>query len=702
MKLLLYDKFWDSFMRLPKGIQQKVIDLQHKLRQDSRSAALHLEPIHTFLDPQLRTARVDLKYRAIVAAPTTGDVYYLLWVDNHDEAMDWARNKQFHWNEQTQAAQLFEAATGDAVLSPTSKSVTNSPEQTLYGRLTDEQLLAIGVPGILIPAVRNIADLNALDQMEPYLPGDAFENLFYAAEGADIDRLIEEVAEGKVDATQTEAAGSLNNQRHFIELTDDALFNQALTGEFSKWKFYLHPSQRKLVEGHFNGSVKVSGGAGTGKTVAAIHRLKHLIEQYNPDRKLLFTTFTRSLTDNLEQLIRELGVPTNRYEVRNIDALMLDLARQYGLLSDADKLTNWPNSRSSLELWESFLESQLTEFEPSFLNAEYEQVVLAGNVTSPAAYYAVSRAGRSRPLTRKQRMEVWRLIEQYNAYLRENNFFHRDALFNSVSAQLSQLPTRPYSYVIADELQDLANVELRFLRALTEEGPNDLFLVGDPLQRIYARKVNFTQAGINIRGVRSRRLRINYRTTEEIKRFAVSVIQQSDFDDFDGGTEEKGGYRSLFHGQAPSYQVFESKEQELAYVLKKIDEHHERGIAYADMVVASRTKEELKTVKTQLHNRKLPYSDLGNPGKANDPTGIRLCSFHNLKGLEFKSVFLIDINQRTLPFKPASYAAWDGATQTDYLQSERSLLYVASTRAVQSVTITGTGRGSDWLPNPHQ
>jgi len=294
-------------------------------------------------------------------------------------------------------------------------------------------------------------------------------------------------------------------------------------------------------------------------------------------------------------------------------------------------------------------------------------------------------------------MEVWRLIEQFGVYLRGEHYFHRDALFNQVAAHLSQLPVRPYSYVIADELQDLANVELRFLRALTAEAPNDLFLVGDPLQRIYARKVNFTQAGINIRGVRSRRLRINYRTTEEIKRFAVSIIQQTTFDDFDGGTEEKGGYRSLFHGQVPTYHVFATKPQELDYIQEQINEHHERGVAYANMVVASRTKEELKSVKTMLHNRQLPYSDLGNQGKANDQAGIRLCTFHNLKGLEFKSVFLMDINHRTLPFQPAKFSSWDTATQTDYLQSERSLLYVAATRAVQCVILTGTGRASDWL-----
>ena len=683
-------------MLLPKTTQQKVVDFQHKLRQDSRSAAIHLEPIHNFIDPQLRTARVDQKYRAIVAVPATGDVFYLLWVDNHDDAMNWAKNKQFHWNEHTQTAQLFEADTREIVVNPSpTTEVTSEPR--LYQSLSDEQLLGIGIPAVLLPAVRNIADLNGLDQMEPYLPADAFENLFYAAEGADIDRLVQEVAEGKINEGTAETTQSLNNQRHFIELTDDDLFNQALTGEFSKWKFYLHPSQRKLVEGHFNGSVKVSGGAGTGKTVAAIHRLKFLIEQFNPARPVLFTTFTRALTENLERLINELGVPVDRYYVRNIDALMFELARQYGLFSDTDRLVNWPNSRTSLELWETFLEGELTEYDAHFLNLEYEQVVLGSDITGATSYYSVSRAGRSRPLTRKQRMEVWRLMEQFASYLRSERYMHRDALFNQVAAHLRQLPSRPFSHVIADELQDLANVELRFLRALTEETPNDLFLVGDPLQRIYSRKVNFTTAGINIRGIRSRRLRINYRTTEEIKRFAVALIQQASFDDFDGGTEEMGGYRSLFHGQRPIYHVFDTKTSELTFVQQQLTEHNTRGVAYGDMVVACRTKEELKQVKTVLHNLRFPYNDLTAPGKVNDPAGIRLCTFHTLKGLEFKSVFLVDINYRTFPFFPSRFSSWDKLTQAEYLQSERSLLYVAATRAVQSVTITGTGRPSDWL-----
>ena len=69
MKLLFYDKFLDSFIQLPKGIQQKVLDFQKKFREDSRSSAIHLEPIISFKDQSLRTARIDQRYRVIIKAP---------------------------------------------------------------------------------------------------------------------------------------------------------------------------------------------------------------------------------------------------------------------------------------------------------------------------------------------------------------------------------------------------------------------------------------------------------------------------------------------------------------------------------------------------------------------------------------------------------------------------------------------------------
>ncbi|MCA9003578.1 MAG: DNA helicase, partial [Planctomycetes bacterium] len=172
MKLIIYDKCWDAIIDLPKTIQKKVPDFIKKFREDSKSSAIHLEPISTFRDPNLRTARVSQKYRAIIRVPDSGDMYHLLWIDNHDEAMAWAENKLFEWNANTQSYQVFTAPEVVAE-QPVQQEAEIEPEaagDTFLSGFDDEQLLRIGVPEILIPAVRKLDGLQGLEKMEAYLP----------------------------------------------------------------------------------------------------------------------------------------------------------------------------------------------------------------------------------------------------------------------------------------------------------------------------------------------------------------------------------------------------------------------------------------------------------------------------------------------------------------------------------------------------
>ena len=232
MRLFLYDKFFEKFIDLPKAIQNKVLDFQKKFRDNSRSSAIHLEPIKTFIDQSLRTARVDDKYRAIIRVPENGDDYFLLWVDTHDEAMDWAQNKMITWNEKTQVVQIFTAPPVLAIPSPS--ALPAAKETTLYSQLSDEQLLAVGVPSVSLAMVRNITGLDELETVEKNLPEDAFENLFYLADGANIDNLIFEIEEGKVKSAALEdQVQSINNKRSFVVAEDD-LLEELLNGELKK------------------------------------------------------------------------------------------------------------------------------------------------------------------------------------------------------------------------------------------------------------------------------------------------------------------------------------------------------------------------------------------------------------------------------------------------------------------------------------
>ena len=702
MKLILYDKCLDAILKLPRHAQKKVTEFMRKFHEDSRSAAIHLEPISIFKDPQLRTARLDQKYRVIIRVPESGEVYYLLWVDNHDEAMAWAANKLFAWNENTQSHQVFVAP--EAIAPPADAPAAPSAPASvgLMDKYADEELLQIGVPAVLLPAVRKLDSLSDLEALEQYIPVEAFENLFALFDGLDIQALISEVAEGKVASDDFEAQmRSANNQRSFFELTSDEQLNQMLSGELQKWKIYLHPSQRALVDGEFPGSVRVSGGAGTGKTVAALHRLRLLLSQdvAREGQRVLFTTFTKSLTRNLAKELPGLGIAPEQVLLINIDAFALEEATRLQLVPAHVKILDFPGSKRSADLWEEVLDYELSEFDSRFLDEEYKQVILYHHLKTAEDYYRISRIGRSERLSRKGRMEVWRLAGRYEGLKAEQGYADKEELFNRLYDYYRAAPAKPFSHVIADEIQDFSNVELRLLRALVAEKPNDLFLVGDPLQQIYSRSLNFTKAGINIRGRRSRRLKINYRTTEEIRRTALAAIQNISFDNFDGEEEARAGYVSLRRGPRPSYELFSEKGQELDYIIHHIQQYADSSridaFDYSDICIAARLRSSVKDIRNRLHLEGLPYYDLTtDTGSGNRERGIRLSTFHNLKGLEFKALFLMDVNRRTLPYHPQDWEFWGAPAQKAHEKQERALAYVAMTRAIHVVHLTGVGERS--------
>lgn len=693
MKLFIYDRFWDAFLKLNRTTQTRVTDFIKKFRENSKSAAINLESITTFKDSSLRTARIDQKFRAIIKEVEASNLYLLIWVDNHDEAINWARNKVIDWNEQTNAYQVF--TLDDSVEQKADEQTKESASEPLFmGKYGYEDMLEVGVPQALIPSALNVDNFSALEGLMDYLPNDAFENLYYLLDGADIDLLKHDIKEG-VKGDSKDVMTSKNNARSFIELTDDEMFNEALQGSLQKWKYYLHPSQSSLVNRDYNGPVKISGGAGTGKTVAALHRLKYLSLRNLDEKPILFTTFTKELSKNLSAQAIDLKVKPDTYRIENIDALAFELARKYELINSRTRVIGMNNVKSAEDLWRDFLDERLVTFDEEFLAQEFSDVVLAQNINTEQEYMRASRVGRGRAVSRKQRKELWDVFSDFVEKKNQNNLLYKEEVYNLVSDYLNKNGQYEFAHVIVDELQDFSNVELNFIRSLVSEGNNDLFMVGDPMQNIYNKKIVFSRSGINVRGQRSKRLRINYRTTEEIKRLAMSVIQNVEFDDFDGGVEDKAGYLSLFHGVDPTYQTFNDKQEELDFVFKEIDALVNDGIHFNEIVIAARTRDAVKDFINKLHQEGMPYVTKNLLNTNNE--GVRLTTFHGIKGLEFKQVFLVDVNQRTLPLLPYNYQDLMDYEKEEIEKREKALFYVASSRAIQRLIITGTGHRSKLL-----
>ncbi len=697
MRLFLSDSFFDKFTELPRNVQQRTNDFQRKFRDNSQSASIHLEPIMGAKDNSLRSARVDGEYRAILGM-LGQDRFMMLWVDKHDKAYRWAQNKKFVWNDHTQSCQIIPVAIDEP---ETAETVTQpSEESTIWSKVDDEKLLKIGVPEELIPLVRTITDLDSLDKNEAKLPQDVYENLFAIFDGEEIDDIIASIEEGKAGDGE-DSLLSNNNKRRFVEITDDEYLAQIMEQGMEKWQIFLHPSQRKLVDSDYKGTVKVSGSAGTGKTIAALHRLKKLCE--SSDAHVLFTTYTTALRDNLKELVQKMDIPTQKFDLNNIDKILYQIASNLHIIPMGFTVLDYSGDEKSKALWSEVLDTEVSEFDEEFLYNEYIDVILYNNNKDLKSYLIQSRVGRTKPITRKQRVEIWGLKEKYEALKQQRHAVDRLELFNMTANYLNEHDIRPYTNVIVDEFQDFSNPELRFLRALVKDGRNDLFLTGDPFQRIYSgRKINFSAAGINVRGKRSMKLKVNYRTTEEIKRIAVSVVKGVKYDDLDGGEENNKGYVSLVHGDKPTYVVLHSSNEEISLVKEYIAKCEESGVALKDICIAARTRQLYKDVQDHLHREGIKYKEIKNGEKRGSSDGLSLCTFHSLKGLEFRIVILIGVNERSMPSRATGsypFNNMDAAETKEYLAGIRSLLYVAITRAREQVYITGYGEACELLQN---
>lgn len=663
-----------------------MINFQRKFRECTTANGMHLEPIAQFNDASMRTARIDDNYRAVIGI--IDDNAYLLYVGTHENAYNWGIRKKLVWNDHTQACQLVTVHQ----ITETVVKKEESEEFYPYANVSEEQWLKIGVPEDLIAQVRLIKSLDDLEQLEEYLPTDAFENIYNLLDGEKIDDVIAEIEDGQAKENEDQLLSN-NNKRRFVELTDDDALQRILDNDMDKWQLFLHPSQQKLVDADYKGTMKVSGGAGTGKTVAALHRLKYL--SANPEAKILFTTYTRTLRENLEELVKKMGINRSRCTLSNIDHVLIETARQYNV-KEGYKILDYSGDEESLKLWREVLETEVTEFDEKFLYDEYIDVIVYFGNTDVKSYMLQQRVGRTKALSRKQRMEIWKLVEKYIELKQERKVVDRLELFNETAQFLNDNNIRPYTNVIADEFQDFSNPELKFLRALVEEGRNDLFLTGDPMQRIYSgRKINFGAAGINVRGVRSRRLKINYRTTEPIKKVAVSVIKGLAFDDMDGGTESMNGYVSLIHGgEKPIYKIVGNATDEVNQTVEWVNECINNQISANDICIAAPSMGLMKDLQSYLHTNGIAYKVLKGTSKQGASNGISLCTLHSLKGLEFKVVVLIGVNERNIPSKVTErypFTGMDALDKKEFLSSKRSLLYVAITRARQLVYIVGYG-----------
>jgi len=692
MNFRIADTFRSSLAKLTANEQKAAKTTVFDLQVDPSQPSLKFHRLDKAKDPNFWSIRVSGDIRIIVHK-TKADIL-VCYVDHHDKAYAWGEKRRLDKHPKTGATQLVEIRERVEEIpvfkqveveareeEPVQAPVASPKEPILKGWDADE-LLGYGVPEDWIESVL-AADEDELLEIAPHLPQEAGEAVLDLAVGT------------TPQVTATTAGGDgfdhPDAQRRFRLFTDEEELALALEYPWEQWTIFLHPSQKRFVEQDYNGPSRVTGSAGTGKTVVALHRAVHLAKQ-NPEAKLLLTTFSPALSDLLQiKLDRLAGKESNvaqRITVQALPALAADL---YTKIHECCVIAEDDLIRSTIDKAIDDLGSDLS---PTFLWSEWRFVIDAWQVDSLETYQNIPRIGRKARLGAKQREKVWEVCREVRARLDKADKVTWAAAYSRVTDALSSSGDRPFDFVIVDEAQDLGVPELRFLALLGETSPQALFFAGDGGQRIFQQPFSWKALGVDIRG-RSNRLRVNYRTSHQI-RSKADILLPDEVSDVDGNIEDRTGTISVFNGEPPEIYCYDDTDAEIDGVSEVLRRDISEGIVPDEVAIFVRSEAQMPRARATFKQAGVEWTELERTSLP-PPGKIALSTMHLAKGLEFRVVVVMACDHDIVPLSSRVETVADESELEEVYNTERHLLYVACTRAREALFITATEPESVFL-----
>ncbi|MFF7646601.1 UvrD-helicase domain-containing protein [Streptomyces canus] len=732
--LRLLDKADKEILRLPRTVKGALYDFQHKFKANPRATGLQLKQLKS--DSRLWSARVNDEYRALLLRLADND-WLIVSVKHRKEVYENLDRLAYGINQITGGIEYVdlqvveESVLRRTAAEPPAPAPPAVPEpslpETLFARFSAQQLIDLGVAEPLVPVVRTLTtedQLLGLIEYAPQLTGEILLSLF---DGKTYEDVLEQVtapvaAPEPVDTDDFQTAAE--RPATMVTTTDEAL-REALEGEdFGRWKVFLHPTQSKLVERDYSGPARVGGGPGTGKTIVALHRVRHLVEQLPQGRNkpVLLTTYNKNLAADLRARLLELGGEEllSRVEISHVDQLALRVVREAEPGSSKQTI----DDNQVLREWRAMLD-ELGEasWDAEFLHDEWTQVILGQAVVSRTEYFRARRAGRGRNITRSERAEIWQLAEKFTQRL--------DRLGRQTWAQVAERAARlemereqriqaverqraesggldnihlqdgsagwlryRYRHIVVDEAQDLRPGHWKMLRAMAARDRNDIFLVGDTHQRIYNNQVTLGSLGINIRG-RSAKLTLSYRTTRQILGSALGVLSGESFDDLDGNQETLAGYRSVLSGGRPELHASPDWESERAAITELVSDWSD--IPPEQIAICVPTNAMAQEVAVSLAHSGIRAIEIGPDGPRGDE-GVHIGTMFRFKGLEYQRMIIAGVSEGLVPRTAViQMRHTDALRYRRELQRARSLLFVAATRSRDALAIFWHGAPSQFL-----
>ena len=685
MEFRIADTFTDSLGRLTREQQKAVKTTAFDLQMNPAQPGMQFHKLDKARDPNFWSVRVSRDIRLIIHKAESS--LLLCYVDHHDEAYRWAERRKLETHPKTGAAQLVEIReTVQEIFVPGYKEVAEQvlTKPPLFEHVADDELLGYGVPAEWLADVRE-ANEDTLLTVADHLPAEAAEALLELATGG----------KPQVAPPAPQIADPFEHpdaQRRFRVMSNVEELAAALDYPWDKWTIFLHPAQRELVERDFNGSARVAGSAGTGKTIVALHRAVHLA-RHNRESRILLTTFSDMLSSALRAKLRRLLHHEPRLgeniEVYSINAIG---RRLYELQFGAPKIASDKLLRAALA--EAAKEIGGHKFSQHFLWTEWCEVVNAWQLDTWEAYRDVRRLGRKTRLPEPQRAVLWSIFNRVRSRLQADGLITYAGMFRQLAEQLANEKRAPFDFAVIDEAQDVNVAQLRFLAALGTGKPNSLFFAGDLGQRIFQQPFSWKGLGVDIRG-RSRTLHINYRTSHQIRTQADRLLDP-ELSDVDGITEERIGTISVFNGPAPQIRVLKSHDEESRTISEWLRERNNEGVVPDEIGVFVRSPAELDRARAAVEKSGLSFTVLDDKVEMTEGA-VSICTMHLAKGLEFRAVVAMACDDEIIPLQQRIETAADDSDLEEVYNTERHLLYVACTRARDHLLVTSVEPASEFL-----
>ena len=694
MEFRIADTFTDSLAKLNGEEQKQVKTTAFDLQLKPANPGMQFHKLDRARDPNFWSVRVSRDIRLIVHK--TNSSLLLCYVGHHDKAYHWAERRKLETHPKTGAAQLVEVRemvreiTVPKYVAPVDMQTEQATSQKplLFTDITDDELLSYGVPAEWLDDVRG-TDEDGVLELADHLPAEAAEALLELATGGRPQ--ITQPVIANVDPFEHPDA-----LRRFQVMKNVEELERALDYPWEKWTIFLHPAQRQWVEKDYNGPARVSGSAGTGKTIVALHRAVFLARNH-PDARILLTTFSDLLANSLRTKLRRLisNEPQlgERLEVHSIDAI----GRRLYEIHCVEK-GGTPNIVSSDELQQLLIEAsgevQGHKFSLRFLMTEWNEVVDAWQLDSWESYRDVKRLGRKTRLSKKQRQLLWSIFDRVRSSLIDRGFLTYPGLFNQLTTQIAERKYPPFDFAVIDEAQDISVSQLRFLAAIGGQRSNGLFFAGDLGQRIFQTPFSWKSLGVDVCG-RSRTLHINYRTSHQIRMQADRLLGP-EAADVDGNTEDRRGIVSVFNGPDPRIQALGSIEDERNAVSQWLSERQGEGVLPHEMGVFVRSEKELDRAEGAVENASIPFKVLDQNLESTSGY-LSVSTMHLAKGLEFRAVVVIACDDEVIPLQERIETVVDDSDLEEVYNTERHLLYVACTRARDYLLVTSVDPASEFL-----